>query len=256
MWREESFVLTLRGALAIFSALGLLVVLGGCATTTSGSGALWNGAEAWRNLSKLGNYSYTSSALEAYDFQAQAIVQSGSYASRSNYVETLHGQSAAQSWLGISRLMLAAGKYYGYVAYPTPKSGLRVGWYDLGSSMSQAYSYTLTEYALLSNLWTNRLGKSTATYTGSCSVAGQSGFGYTVHFKLNPGIGKRSANGTACVDQKTGALLRADFVLHATDPTGAPVVFQDHFIVTAFGGIAALSAPAGTRPAPKVGISP
>lgn len=257
LWREESFVLTLRGLLGTVSTLGLLLVLGGCGATSPGSGAApWNGAAAWKDLVKLGNYSYASSALEGYNFQAQEIVQSGSYADSSAYVLTLHGVSATQSWLGISRLIRTGGQYYGHVAYPTPKSGLKVGWYDLGSSMSTAYSYTLTEYSLLSGLWTNRLGKSTASYTGGCSVAGRSGFGYTVHFKLNPGIGRRSANGTACVDEKTGALLKADFVLHATDPTGAPVVFQDHFSVISVGDIAAPSVPAGSKPAPKVAISP
>lgn len=241
----------------IAAALGLALIAGGCGTVAVGKSApAWNGAKAWSSLSKLGNYSYTSSVLEGYDLQAEEIVQSASYADAGDFTATLHGASARFSWLGVARIVRTGGQFFGYVAYPTPHSGFKVGWYRFGSVLKAPYNDIMTNFELISGLWSKRLAASSASYAGTCSSAGRTGYAYTVHFRLPQGVGLKVGDGSACVDRATGAVLKVDFVLHAKDPTGSPVVFQDHFRVTQVGGIPVPSDPAGTKTAPRAIVSP
>lgn len=238
-------------------AAAVLLLAGGCGVAAQARAPThWQGAKAWSRLAQRGGYSYRSSVLEGYNSQSEAIDQSGVQYSPSNYSAQLYGQSAQYAWLGVSRLIRSTGGYYGYVASPMRNSGFRVGWYRFGSVLRPPYDSIRTNFDLLSALWSQRLGASTGRYAGSCSAAGRAGSLFTVHFRLPQGVGRRMADGSACVDRATGALLRVDFVLHATDPSGNPVVFNDHFAVTKWGRIAPIAAPSGAKAAPKASLVP
>lgn len=237
-------------------AVAAVLLVGGCGVAARSAAADWNGTQAWSRLARLGDYSYRSSVLEIFTPPSVSIEQSGVQATNGDYTAALYGQSAKFSWLGVSKLVRAHGDYYGYVAFPAPNSGFKVGWYRFGSVLNPPYDSIRTYFGLLSVLWSQRLRDSTGTYAGTCSAAGRKGSLFTVHFRLPQGVGRKTADGTACVDQATGAVLRVDIVFHATTPSGTPVVFADHFSVTQVGGIAPIAAPTGAKAAPKASVIP
>lgn len=237
----------------------LALVCTGCGTSVASytQGPAWDRAAAWSELSRLPGYAYSSSMLEGYDLQAQLIQQSGTYLGPQSYASEFDGRSAGWAFLGVTKLVDLGGRYYGYIAHPAAHSGFQVGWYDFGSIQpSSAYQNILTGFGQLSDLWTQRLGATTGEAVGSCSVAGRPGTEFSVTFHLPPDVGVKQGKGTACLDDQTGAALRVDFTLHATDGAGSPVVFEDRLALAKVGGIPPITAPAGAREAPPVTTLP
>jgi hypothetical protein len=219
---------------------------GGTAAPKPAAGHPWQGSAAWGALAKLGNYAYRSTVVTASGGQNSTVTVEARYHSPTDYELTIAvgGQKPAR--------LIRADNGHRYLVQPGQGAPL-----DLGAGSQSPYGAMFQVYeSEATGPWTGLFGGSHGTYAGPCTVLGRLGSAFRVG-GASPALAgavtgaRESFSGTACLDARTGAPLRASFQWQL-GASGKTLTYSDRMQLTAVGTVPPIPPPSGAKAFPGV----